>query len=141
MAGWAAYPRMDEQGIDALVIHKLLGLTRELRVVVHAVEDSDLSSLQVARCIQANVLLRRDTPTPMCAATTGEARDAPEDSSSPQVVASIPGKGWMSGDWPRRDTDLSRKRTSPRREQGRMTCFNCGLQGHVASGCRAPRQC
>ncbi|CAM9950905.1 unnamed protein product [Lampetra planeri] len=40
---------MDEQGIDALVIHKLLGLTRELRVVVHAVEDSDLSSLQVAR--------------------------------------------------------------------------------------------
>ncbi|CAN0414212.1 unnamed protein product, partial [Lampetra fluviatilis] len=72
-----AYPSMDDQGIDALVIHKMLRLPRNLQVVVNAFDDSNLNSLHVARCIQANVILWRDSPAPVCAATTGAAREDP----------------------------------------------------------------
>ncbi|CAN0354332.1 unnamed protein product [Lampetra planeri] len=130
---------MDNEGIDALVMEKLLALARELHVVVHVIDDTDLWSLQVARSVQAHLLLCRKMGLTVCAAA-GEVRSAPEDSAPAQVFASAPDRGWRRDDRPRLDGDRTRKRASPRRERGLMSCFNCGLQGHVASGCPAPRR-
>ncbi|CAM9504189.1 unnamed protein product [Lampetra planeri] len=38
----AAFPQMDQEGIDALVLEKMLALARDLRVVVHTIDDDDL---------------------------------------------------------------------------------------------------
>ncbi|CAN0251104.1 unnamed protein product [Lampetra planeri] len=59
---------LDEEGIDALVTEKLLSLPWELRVIIHAFDDTDLCSLQVVWSIQAHVLLQRETGLVVCAA-------------------------------------------------------------------------
>ncbi|CAN0179594.1 unnamed protein product [Lampetra fluviatilis] len=59
---------LDEEGIDALVTEKLLSLAWELRVIIHAFDDTDLYSLQVVWSIQAHVLLQRETGLVVCAA-------------------------------------------------------------------------
>ncbi|CAM9783094.1 unnamed protein product [Lampetra fluviatilis] len=132
-----AYPKMDES-IDALVMEKMLALARELHVVIHVIDNADLCSMQVARSVQAHLLLQQETDATVCAAAA-EVRGTPEDPAPAQAFASAPNKGWRD-DRPRRDADRIRKRTLPRRERGLMSCFNCGLQGHVASGCRSARR-
>ncbi|XP_078736050.1 interferon-induced very large GTPase 1-like [Lampetra fluviatilis] len=44
---------MDLDGINALVLERLLALTKDLNIVLPVMDDDDLSSLKVAKCIQA----------------------------------------------------------------------------------------
>ncbi|CAM9860251.1 unnamed protein product [Lampetra planeri] len=55
----AAFPRMDHDGIDALDLERLLSLAKDLNTILPAVDDDDLSSLKVTKCIQAPQLLQR----------------------------------------------------------------------------------
>ncbi|CAN0287156.1 unnamed protein product [Lampetra planeri] len=51
----AAFPRMDEEGVDAMVAEKLLLLADELDVAVLAQDDAEMSSLLVARHIHGGL--------------------------------------------------------------------------------------
>ncbi|CAN0173177.1 unnamed protein product [Lampetra planeri] len=50
MAG-VAYPHMDQNAMDSLVLQKLLSWARLLRVAMPAADDDDFTSLHAARCI------------------------------------------------------------------------------------------
>ncbi|CAM9521725.1 unnamed protein product [Lampetra planeri] len=51
---------MDHDGLDSLVLEKLLALAKDLHIVIQAIDDADLCSLKVATCIQAHLLLQHD---------------------------------------------------------------------------------
>ncbi|CAM9774743.1 unnamed protein product [Lampetra fluviatilis] len=51
----AAFPRMDEEGVDAMVAEKLLLLADELDIAVLAQDDGEMSSLLVARHIHGGL--------------------------------------------------------------------------------------
>ncbi|CAM9249991.1 unnamed protein product [Lampetra planeri] len=53
----AAFPRMDHDGIDTLVLERLLALAKDLNTVLPAIDD--LSSLKVAKYIQAQQIFQR----------------------------------------------------------------------------------
>ncbi|CAN0205434.1 unnamed protein product [Lampetra planeri] len=89
----AKYPRMDQEGIDSLVLQKLLRLGRELRVVLPAPDDDDFSSLRAARSIHVHLLLQRDATIAACAIDTG---DSEEDQHSARAFASASTGGWRS---------------------------------------------
>ncbi|CAN0254114.1 unnamed protein product [Lampetra fluviatilis] len=92
-----AFPRMDLEGIDALVLEKLLSLAREMRVVIHVVDDEDFCSLCAARCIQAHLLLQKETSLVACAAPA-DACSSEEESQHNQAFASTPARGWRADD-------------------------------------------
>ncbi|CAN0371922.1 unnamed protein product [Lampetra planeri] len=54
----AAFPKMNHDGLHLLVLEKLLALARNLHIIIQAIDEDDLCSLKVARCIQANLLLQ-----------------------------------------------------------------------------------
>ncbi|CAM9403418.1 unnamed protein product [Lampetra fluviatilis] len=64
----AAYPQMDNEAIDALVLQKLLDLAWELRIVIQTVDDENMCSLRAARSI--HLLLHRDSTIAVCASTS-----------------------------------------------------------------------
>ncbi|CAM9771785.1 unnamed protein product [Lampetra fluviatilis] len=49
----AAFPKMDHNGLDPLVLEKMLGLAKDLHTVLRA-EDGEVSSLKIARCRQVH---------------------------------------------------------------------------------------
>ncbi|CAN0025857.1 unnamed protein product [Lampetra fluviatilis] len=67
----AAFPWMDGEGIDALVLEKLLQLTWELRILIHVVDDEEMCSLRAARNIHAHLQLQRELNLAACSTTTG----------------------------------------------------------------------
>ncbi|CAN0429575.1 unnamed protein product [Lampetra fluviatilis] len=138
----AAFPRMDEEGKDAMVLEQLLKLAQDLGVPINTADEVDICSLRVATSIQAHEVLKRKQGV-VC---TAAAVSAPASVViEPQVVrpreeafaAARPGDWRSGGRSPLRST---RKLEQPRPPTSLVTCYNCGLRGHVASGCRAPRQ-
>ncbi|CAN0035699.1 unnamed protein product [Lampetra planeri] len=73
--GQAAYPHMDRVALDSLVLERLLSLPQESSVALSITEEDDLSSLKVARCIQAHLNLQQ---WPTLAACVGEPADLEE---------------------------------------------------------------
>ncbi|CAM9426453.1 unnamed protein product [Lampetra fluviatilis] len=65
-----AYPHMDRTALDSLAVEMLLSLAQELRVVLTITEDDELTSLKVARWIQAHKNMQQ---RPKVAAWTGDA--------------------------------------------------------------------
>ncbi|CAM9292505.1 unnamed protein product [Lampetra fluviatilis] len=55
----AAFPRMDIEGVDAMVTEKILLLADDLDIVIVAPDDTEMCSLQVARLLHANLLAQR----------------------------------------------------------------------------------
>nr|XP_032809957.1 uncharacterized protein LOC116942319 isoform X1 [Petromyzon marinus]XP_032809968.1 uncharacterized protein LOC116942319 isoform X1 [Petromyzon marinus]XP_032809977.1 uncharacterized protein LOC116942319 isoform X1 [Petromyzon marinus] len=132
----AAFPRMDCEGIDAMVTEKLLVLAQELGIVVLAADDADICSLRVAKNIHNHEVLKRNRPL-ITAASTSE-RSEPQDAQpSEEVFAATRLGDWRSGG--RQPQYPARKLEQPRPSSALVTCYKCGLRGHVASGCRAPR--
>ncbi|CAN0233119.1 unnamed protein product [Lampetra fluviatilis] len=130
----ATFPRMDEEGQDAMVLEQLLKLAQDLGVPINTAEEVDISSLRVATSIQAHEVLQRKQGV-VCNAAVASAPGPVV--TEPQVVspreeAFTAGR---PGDW-----RSARKLEQPRSPTTLITCYNCGLWGHVASGCRAPRQ-
>ncbi|CAN0435387.1 unnamed protein product [Lampetra planeri] len=138
----AAFPRMDEEGQDAMVLEQLLKLAQDLGVPINTADEVDICSLRVATSIQAHEVLKRKQVV-VCASAAVPA-PAPVD-AEPQVIrpreeafaAARPGDWRSGGRSPLRST---RKLEQPRPPTSLVTCYNCGLRGHVASGCCAPRQ-
>ncbi|CAN0283873.1 unnamed protein product [Lampetra fluviatilis] len=66
----AAYPRMDNEAINTLVLENLLALARELRIVIHTVDGDDMCSLHAAKNIYDHLLLHRESSIAACMTTT-----------------------------------------------------------------------
>ncbi|CAN0060606.1 unnamed protein product [Lampetra planeri] len=138
----AAFPRMDEEGQDAMVLEQLLKLAQDLGVPINTADEIDISSLRVATSIQAHEVLQRKQGV-VCNAAVASAPGPVV--TEPQVVSpreeafttGRPGD-WRSGG--RSPLRSARKLEQPRSPTTLITCYNCGLRGHVASGCCAPRQ-
>ncbi|CAM9440400.1 unnamed protein product [Lampetra fluviatilis] len=138
----AAFPRMDEEGQDAMVLEQLLKLAQDLGVPINTADEIDISSLRVATSIQAHEVLQRKQGV-VCNAAVASAPGPVV--TEPQVVSpreeafttGRPGD-WRSGG--RSPLRSARKLEQPSSPTTLITCYNCGLRGHVASGCRAPRQ-
>ncbi|CAN0138890.1 unnamed protein product [Lampetra fluviatilis] len=92
----AAYPKMEQAGLDSVVLERMLALARELNVALPAMEEDDLSSLKVARggCMRRTLRgrgappslrfgRRRQAEEGRCSATRG-ARPAEGDLFSPK---------------------------------------------------------
>ncbi|CAM9967015.1 unnamed protein product [Lampetra fluviatilis] len=69
----AAFPRMDIEGVDAMVTEKILLLADDLDIVIIAQDDAEMCSLQAARLIHANLLAQRRKASK---AASGRAVDA-----------------------------------------------------------------
>ncbi|CAN0182100.1 unnamed protein product [Lampetra planeri] len=131
----AAFPRMDHDGLDSLVLEKLLVLARDFHTIIQAVDDDDLCPLKVARCIQAHLLLQTEKGLVACTTPC----DTPEETEPAQAYALAQGGGWRRDGMERRDDLQCQRRTSPRPGRGLTVCFNCNLMGHLSSGCLVPR--
>ncbi|XP_078725340.1 uncharacterized protein LOC144942381 [Lampetra fluviatilis] len=132
----AAYPRMDDEAIDALVLQKLLEMARGLRLVIQAVDDEDMCSLRAARSIHAHLMLDQDE-TITASATTSVPASRDNARSPDRVFSTFSATPQRSPDRTSRRNDWERGRPFPR---GDATCFNCGRRGHFSSDCRAPRR-
>ncbi|CAN0421548.1 unnamed protein product [Lampetra planeri] len=138
----AAFPRMDKEGKDAMVTEQLLALAHELGVPINVADEMDICSLAIATSIHAYEVLKRK-PGVVCkwagnaalAATIAEPQPAADQEQA--FAASRPGE-WRTGG--RSPTRSSRKLEQPKPTTSLVVCYNCGLRGHVAAGCRAPRQ-
>ncbi|CAN0410966.1 unnamed protein product [Lampetra fluviatilis] len=130
----AAFPRMDEEGIDAMVAEKILLLADDLNFVILVQDDADMSSLRAARHIHANLISQQRKANKAAAGHTVAATT----SESEGGFAAGRSAGWRSGGRPARDVPSHREQ--PKSSGALVVCYNCGLRGDVASGCRAPRQ-
>ncbi|CAM9875437.1 unnamed protein product [Lampetra planeri] len=138
----AAFPRMDEEGQDAMVLEQLLKLAQDLGVPINTADEIDISSLRVATSIQAHEALQRKQGVGCNAAVVAAPGlvVAEPQVVSPREEAFATGRpgNWRPG--ARSPLRSGRKSEQPRSTPTLVTCYNCGLRGHVASGCRAPRQ-
>ncbi|CAM9140368.1 unnamed protein product [Lampetra planeri] len=136
----AAFPRMDKEGKDAMVTEQLLVLAHELGVPINVADEMEICSLAIATSIHAYEVLKRK-PGVVCkwpgnaalAATIAEPQPAAVQERG--FAASCPGE-WRTGG--RSPTRSPRKLEQPKPTTS-VVCYNCGLRGHVAAGCRAPR--
>ncbi|CAM9701652.1 unnamed protein product [Lampetra planeri] len=129
-----AFPRMDDDGVDAMVTEKILLLADDLDIAVVAQEDAEMTSLQAARLLHANLLsLRRKASR----ASAGRAVAA-ATLQTEELYAVDHRRQQAQG--ARAGRDGSSRFDRPSSPPGGPRCFNCGVRGHVALGCRSPRQ-
>ncbi|CAM9766505.1 unnamed protein product [Lampetra planeri] len=123
----AAFPRMDEEGVDAMVAEKLLLLADELDIAVLAQDDGEMSSLLVARHIHGGLRsLRRK-------AAKGVAGHAMAATALPsEEVCGVERRGEWRSAAPQARNGPSRQE-QPRPSGALTRCYDCGLQGHVAA--------
>ncbi|CAM9175048.1 unnamed protein product, partial [Lampetra fluviatilis] len=104
-------------------------------------DEMDICSLAIATSIHAYEVLKRK-PGVVCKWAGNAALAATIADPQPAAVqeqafaASRPGE-WRTGG--RSPTRSPRKLEQPKPTTS-VVCYNCGLRGHVAAGCRAPRQ-
>nr|XP_032829550.1 uncharacterized protein LOC116953440 [Petromyzon marinus] len=129
----AAFPRIDGEGVDAMVTEKkLLALAQELQIVIVAADDADMCSLRAAKCIHAHLLSRRRPPlVPNGAAAVCAGTPTPTPPTEEVFAAGRPTE-WRSGG--RTDPPSSGRQEQAKASGVLITCYN------VAAGCRAPRQ-
>ncbi|CAM9861836.1 unnamed protein product [Lampetra planeri] len=119
---------MEQTVLDSLALGRLLSLVQEMGVSLPATKEDDLTSLKVARCIEAHFNLQQ---WPGVAAYTGfsEDDDKPERQEPVQACAlfvrSPRGKVQEMGV------------SLPATKEDDLTSLKCGLLGHISKGCRA----
>ncbi|CAN0137098.1 unnamed protein product [Lampetra fluviatilis] len=130
------FPGMDQVGRNFLVLEKLLSWAKDLQVIIPAMEDRDIASLKVARCLEAHLHIRQRGGV-----VGGTAPPAEEGATTggPHLQAGVlsPAAPWRNSGEDlrgRRDGPVS---FSPRQKDGPVVCFKCGLPGHVYIGCLA----
>ncbi|XP_075910768.1 uncharacterized protein LOC142906548 [Petromyzon marinus] len=126
----SAYPQMGQVGWDVLILEKMLPLARDLQVVLPAMVDDDLTSLQVARCLEAHFFIRRRAGM---VASTGPATGT----RLLQSAVSRPVAQWKGSEEYHQGVRDRPRGAFPRPVDGPIVCFKCGLPGHVSKGCRA----
>ncbi|XP_061436599.1 uncharacterized protein LOC133361639 [Lethenteron reissneri] len=129
-----AFPRMDDDGVDAMVAEKILLLADDLDIVVIAQGDAEMTSLQAARLLHANLLQQRRKANRASAGRAVAAATLPSE----ELYAVDHRRQQTTGARPGRDG--ARRFDRPSSPSALPRCFNCGIRGHVASGCRSPRQ-
>ncbi|CAM9233577.1 unnamed protein product [Lampetra fluviatilis] len=129
-----AFPRMDDQGVDAMVTEKILLLADDLDVAIVAQEDVEMGSLQAARLLHANLLSQRRKASRAAAGRTVAAVTSPTE----EVYAADFRQQQRMG--ARADRDGPTRPDRPSSPPALPRCYNCGVRGHVALGCRSPRQ-
>ncbi|CAN0338273.1 unnamed protein product [Lampetra planeri] len=129
-----AFPRMDDEGVDAMVTEKILLLADDLDIAVVAQEDREMGSLQAARLLHANLLSQRRKASRAAAGRTVAAATLPAE----EVCAIDHRLQQRVG--VRAGRDGSSRSDHPSSPPALPRCYNCGIRGHVASGCRSPRQ-
>ncbi|XP_078721350.1 uncharacterized protein LOC144937779 [Lampetra fluviatilis] len=138
----AAFPRMDKEGKDTMVTEQLLALAHDLGVPINTADEMDICSLGVATGIHAHEVLKCKRAV-VCAsagiATPAATVAEPQTDTAREEAFNVSRPGeWRSGG--RSPIRSSRKLEQPKPTTSLVMCYNCGLRGHVASGCRAPRQ-
>ncbi|CAM9635041.1 unnamed protein product [Lampetra planeri] len=93
---FAAYPKMDKDGLDALVLDRMLGLTQDLDVVLPASDEDDLTSMKVARCLQPHLNIKRRSIVVAEGA-------APNEVDSSQAFVSLDASRWRRAERGQRD--------------------------------------
>ncbi|CAM9289074.1 unnamed protein product [Lampetra fluviatilis] len=138
-AGPRAYPRMDKEGLDALVLDRMLGLAQELDVALPTTDDDDLTSLRVARSTQTHLIGKRRAKVVACA---GPAKEELDDEGEPsQAFVSLNEGGWRKNRPGRRDDCDQRTGASSKPASSPVVCLKCGNPGHISKGCRTdPRR-
>ncbi|CAM9503695.1 unnamed protein product [Lampetra planeri] len=106
----AAYPRMDDVGLDSIVLEKLLLLARELWIAVHVKDEANLSSLGAVHYLHTELVLQRDRQVVACA-TRVAAREV--EVLDNQAFASQRAASWRAADRPRQG-ERRRRHGSPR---------------------------
>ncbi|CAN0124272.1 unnamed protein product [Lampetra fluviatilis] len=129
-----AFPRMDDDGVDAMVTEKIFLLADDLDIAVVAQEDAEMTSLQAARLLHANLLSLRRKASRASAGRAVAAATLPTEELYAVDHRRQQAQGARSG------RDGSSRFDRPSSPPGLPRCFNCGVRGHVASGCRSPRQ-
>ncbi|XP_075930398.1 uncharacterized protein LOC142931033 [Petromyzon marinus] len=94
-----AFPQMDYEGINAMVMEKLLALAQELGIVVLAADEADKCSLRVATNIHAHELLKRNQPL-IAAAYTSECSEPQDAQPSEEAFAATCSVDWRLGGRP-----------------------------------------
>ncbi|XP_061436567.1 uncharacterized protein LOC133361617 [Lethenteron reissneri] len=130
----SAFPRMDDDGVDAMVTEKILLLADDLDIAVVAQEDAEMTSLQAARFLHANLLSLRRKASRASAGCAVAAATLPTEELYAVDHRRQQATGARSG------RDGSGRSDHPSPPTALPRCFNCGVRGHVASGCRSPRQ-
>ncbi|CAM9303202.1 unnamed protein product [Lampetra fluviatilis] len=96
-----AYPRMDDVGLDTIVLEKMLLLARELRITIHVKDEANISSLRAAHYLHTELLLQRDGQVAACATHIAAQENEVLDN---QAFASQHATNWRATDRPRQDT-------------------------------------
>ncbi|XP_078476235.1 uncharacterized protein LOC144737431 [Lampetra planeri] len=129
-----AFPHMDDDGVDAMVTEKILLLADDLDIAVVAQEDTEMTSLQAAQLLHANLLALRRRASRAAAGRAVAAATLPTEELYAVDRRRQQATGARSG------RDESSRLDRPSSPPALPRCFNCGVRGHVASGCRSPRQ-
>ncbi|CAM9378180.1 unnamed protein product [Lampetra planeri] len=125
---------MDKEGLDALVLDRMLGLAQELDVALPTTDDDDLTSLRVARSTQTHLIGKRRAKVVACA---GPAKEELDDEGEPsQAFASLNEGGWRKNRPGRRDDCDQRTGASSKPASSPVVCLKCGNPGHISKGCR-----
>ncbi|CAN0441578.1 unnamed protein product [Lampetra planeri] len=130
----AAYPRMDKEGLDALVLDGMLGLAKEFDVALPTTDDDDdLTSLRVARSIPTHIHKCR-AKVVACASPAKEESD--DEGEPSQAFASLNEGGWRKNRPGQRDDRDQRTGASSKPASSPVVCFKCSNPGHISKGCR-----
>ncbi|CAM9522566.1 unnamed protein product [Lampetra planeri] len=93
---------MDKDGLDALVLDRMLGLARDLDIVLPASDEDDLTLLKVTRCLQAHLNIKRRSMVAGCMGPAEEGA-APSEVESSQAFTSLDTSRWTRDERGQRD--------------------------------------
>ncbi|CAN0042398.1 unnamed protein product [Lampetra planeri] len=133
----AAYSDLGPTGVDSLVLDQLLGLAKELNILLPVTENDNPTSLVIAQCIQSHLGLKKRSGLMACIAP---AEETSEEEEATPACAAVTGAGGQQRTTEHHGWRDRPPRLPPRPGSTRGVCFNCGWPGYVAVEFRAPHR-